>query len=1170
MRLKSINLAGFKSFVDSTCVNLPGNLVAIVGPNGCGKSNIIDAVRWVMGESSAKYLRGESMADVIFNGSTSRKPVAQATIELIFDQCEGKLAGQFAQYSQISVMRQVTRDGQSQYYLNGAHCRRKDITDLFLGTGLGPRSYSIIMQDTVTRLIEAKPEELRGYLEEAAGISKYKERRHETELRIKHTKENLDRLNDIRTELEKQQNHLQQQAKTAERYKEYKQNERLLRVQIHTTHWHQHEKSLSELSATTTQVEAELTLQQLNSATKESNLAASQQQLHDATQHLNNVHQAYYAASADIAKLEQRKQYTLDQHQQLSDEIRITEGTLHQAKKRLADEEISFVDVNQQIDKLSPEIKTDESESVNITQELQQAESTLQQWQGQWDEFHALASKTQQTERIEATRIQQLEQRIKDSQTKLNKLIQEKNTIDVNQLEQLLQQSAVKLQEVRDLQQQLEHELAQVEEKTRNQQAEYENHQSEFNLINSNLQRCKEQIATLTAHQQAALGQTDNAMMGWLKQHNLSELPRLGEVIKVISGWEQAVETVLQRYMEGICVDNIADKIAPISNVQQSNIILIDNQYNHCKDVHSVSRPTLADQITATEVIKNYLRYIYIAENLDEALQFWHELNPQESIITRDGIWLGPGWIKISKAKHAKSGVLARQKQLTLLQHEEQTLVDKVQFIQNQLQNLQQSLRALNQEREKFHQQLRQMIQMQSQVTAEHQVKTKELERSKNNLNHLVQAINESNQQFEKLQIEIETARDNWKKATSYIEEHESTRNQLMQQRKYHQDKVVELREKSNKIKDQLHKKALQLSGLTHRQHAMKDNLHRTQQHISELTLRLEQAQQKIQQLTEPLQKIQVELEQTLQNQLNAENQLTEARQQTQTIEHEIALQNKERHQLENEIQNLRVRLEKLRMEMQNHTIRKDTILEQLREFDISLEMVQTTVSDNLSLPQLEEDLIKLTKRIERLGPINLAAIDEFKEVSERKTYLDTQNDDLLEALNRLEDAIRKIDQETRSRFKEIFERVNNNFATIFPKIFAGGSAYLELTSDDLLETGVSVMARPAGKRNSTIHLLSGGEKALTALTLVFALFQLNPAPFCMLDEVDASLDDSNVNRFCNLVKEMSQEVQCIFISHNKLTIEMATHLIGVTMHEPGASRLVAVDIDKMVATAGA
>lgn len=1166
MRLQAIKLAGFKSFVDPTTVPFPSNLCAVVGPNGCGKSNIIDAVRWVMGESSAKTLRGESMTDVIFNGSNTRKPVGQASIELLFDNTEGRLTGEYAAYNEISVKRQVTRDGQSNYFLNNQKCRRKDITDLFLGTGLGPRSYSIIEQGMISDLIEAKPEELRNYLEEAAGISKYKERRKETERRISHTKDNLDRLNDLREELERQLAHLERQAKAAERYTELKKEERELKAGLHGLRW----KSLSseikskddEVNRLTIEQDARVADQRRIDAEVEAKRAA----LVELSDQLNEVQKRYYDHGTEIARIEDSIQFQNERTRQLSTDLEQVIENYQKVKSDLEADERQLAGFRQELEGTAPQQDEVQSLEKASAERLLSAEQNMQRWQEEWDGFNEDAAATRQRGEVQQSRIEGLEQAIDRGNTRVavlradvERLSGETVEGELGPLEQMLATQEEQLERIST-------ELGALTTTIENQREANQALTQSLDERKSTLQSLAGRYASLEALQQAALGQQDDAEVSWLEKHGMGSQPRLAEKIRVQDGWDVAVETVLGDYLQAVCVDGMDPLTSLLGDFQEGHLNFVTPTSGGASA--TASSESLASKVSGDDSAQSLLHGILTAPDLAAAMNIRGQLQPGQSVVTPDGIWMGASWLRVTRDKDAQAGVIKRQQELDELGRGMSEAEADVERLTAELDSGMAVLQQAESERDQQQKRLSEQQRAFGETRAQLGAKRVQAEQIRNDLARANKEIEETLAQLEEDQSSLREARNQLQSAIDAMEEDTLRRDELVKRRESITAQLNEARDKARSDSAAAHQLALRVQSLNSQIASTQQAMDRLGEQEQILTNRRGSLEENIRASQEPQGQLKTELEQQLEQRLEVENELAGVRQKSEGTEHEIRQMEQSRSGVEEQIETVRGSLEKVRLDRQTLEVRRSTINEQLQEDNQVLDEVLANLPEDANEDEWEQNLTRMGNRIQRLGAINLAAIDEFKVQSERKQYLDAQNEDLEKALATLENAIRKIDIETRTKFKETFDKVNSKLQQLFPKLFGGGHAYLEMTGEDLLDTGVGIMARPPGKRNASIHLLSGGEKALTAIALVFSIFNLNPAPFCLLDEVDAPLDDANVVRYTDMVKEMSRTVQFIFITHNKIAMEMGEQLMGVTMHEPGVSRLVAVDVDEAVAMA--
>ncbi len=1162
MRLKSIKLAGFKSFVDPTTVSFPSNMAAVVGPNGCGKSNIIDAVRWVMGESSAKNLRGESMTDVIFNGSNTRKPVTQASIELIFDNTDGTLTGEYAAFAEISIRRRVTRDSQNTYFLNGVKCRRRDITDIFLGTGLGPRSYSIIEQGMISKLIEAKPEDLRNFIEEAAGISKYKERRRETESRIRRTQENLARLTDLREELERQLERLHRQAQSAEKYQEYKAEERQLKAQLSALRW----QALNEQVGQREQVigDQEVAFEAL--VAEQRSADASIERLrdghHELSERFNQVQGRFYSVGGDIARVEQSIQHGQQRLRQLQDDLREAEQARLETESHLGHDRTLLATLGEELAMLEPEQELSGAAAEESAAQLEEAEAAMQAWQEQWERFNQHSAEPRRAAEVQQSRIQQLEQSLERLAERQRRLDDERALLAADpedramlELDEQLAASELDLEALAAVAEELNERLEQLRDEL--QQATRAQQQAQ-----GELQRLNGRIASLEALQQAAM-EPGKGVAEWLREEGLEQRPRLADGLRVEPGWELAVETVLGADLQAVLLDDFAE--VEFAGFQQGALNLVSAPRGGDR------RPgSLLERVESALDLSPWLGHVRPVESLEHALAERLSLAEGESLVSRDGYWVGRHFLRVRRASEAESGVLARGQELQRLLAERDEREASLAAMEDSVAALSGEQSRLEGERELQRRQQQEEARKHSDLKARLSAGQARLEQLALRRRRLDEELAEQQEQREIETEQLGEARLQLQEALETMAQDTEQRETLLASRDGIRERLDRIRQDARQHKDHAHQLALRVGSLRAQHESTRQALERLEQQFERAVERREQLTLNLEEGEAPLEELRMKLEELLERRMGVEDELKHARLALEDADRELRDAEKRRTQAEQQAQLLRGQLEQQRLDWQGLSVRRKALQDQLQEDGYDLHGVLGTLPADASEPSWEAELERLSQRIQRLGPINLAAIDEYQQQSERKRYLDAQNDDLVEALDTLENVIRKIDRETRNRFKETFDQINSGLQALFPKVFGGGNAYLELTGEDLLDTGVAIMARPPGKKNSTIHLLSGGEKALTALALVFAIFQLNPAPFCMLDEVDAPLDDANVGRYARLVKEMSEKVQFIYITHNKIAMEMADQLMGVTMHEPGCSRLVAVDVEQAVALAEA
>ncbi|CAO3308605.1 MULTISPECIES: chromosome segregation protein SMC [Pseudomonas] len=1158
MRLKCIRLAGFKSFVDPTTVNFPSNMAAVVGPNGCGKSNIIDAVRWVMGESSAKNLRGESMTDVIFNGSSGRKPVSQASIELVFDNSETTLVGEYAAYAEISIRRKVTRDGQNSYYLNGTKCRRRDITDIFLGTGLGPRSYSIIEQGMISKLIEAKPEELRNFIEEAAGISKYKERRRETENRIRRTQENLARLTDLREELERQLERLHRQAQAAEKYREYKAQERQMKARLSALRW----RDLDEQVRQRESVIGDQGVSHEALVAEQRNADASIERLrdghHELSERFNQVQGRFYSVAGDIARVEQSIQHGQQRLRQLQDDFKEAERTRLETESHLGHDRTLLATLGEELAMLEPEQEMTLAAAEEAAAALEEAELGMHGWQEQWDSFNSRSAEPRRQAEVQQARLQQLETSLERQAERQRKLVEEREQLGSDPQDAAMLELAEQLASSEMLLEELQLSEEQVIERLESAREQLQQATQTQQQAQGDLQRLGGRLASLEALQQAALEPGAGAAQ-WLHGQGLEQQPRLAEGLRVEPGWELAVETVLGADLQAVLVDDFND--LDFAGLEQGELRLL-----LAVGAGATLTGSLLEKVEGRIDLAPWLGQVRPVEDLAQALERRGSLGEGQSLVSRDGYWVGRHFLRVRRGGEAEGGVLARGQEIERLGQEQLEQEAALEQLDQQLQALREQQLDLEEQREQLRRRTQDENRLHGELKASLSASRARAEQVELRRRRLQEELSELEEQRALEHEQLGEARLLLQEALELMAQDTEQREQLMARRDTLRESLDRVRQEARQHKDHAHQLAVRLGSLRAQHDSTRQALERLEQQAARLTERQEQLSLNLEEGEAPQEELRLKLEELLERRMSVDEEMRLARLHMDEADRELRDAEKRRTQAEQQAQLLRGQLEQLRLECQGLDVRRKTLQEQLLADGYDLQGVLATLEAEASEQGTEQELEQLEARIQRLGAINLAAIEEYEQQSERKRYLDAQDADLVEALETLENVIRKIDKETRNRFKDTFDQINAGLQALFPKVFGGGSAYLELTGEDLLDTGVTIMARPPGKKNSTIHLLSGGEKALTALALVFAIFKLNPAPFCMLDEVDAPLDDANVGRYARLVKEMSESVQFIYITHNKIAMEMADQLMGVTMHEPGCSRLVAVDVEAAMA----
>ena len=1162
MRLTKLKIAGFKSFVDPTTVSFPGSLTGVVGPNGCGKSNIIDAVRWVMGEISAKHLRGESMADVIFNGSSTRKPLGTASVEMVFDNAEGKIGGAYAAYAEVALRRTVSRDGTSDYFINGMKVRRKDITQLFLGTGLGTRSYAIIEQGMISRVIDARPEDLRSFLEEAAGISRYKERRRETENRIGQTRENLDRLTDLREEVEKQIRHLQRQAATARRYQVLKEEERKLQAELFALRL----KALDEdaVSKEAATGRCETVMQAVIAELREAESQIEQIRADQAVKAdvLGEIQARFYGAGSVVTRVEQSIAHARElRHRQRAD--------LEQAQAQVGDlagiierDRGQLEALGIELATMAPTLDAAHAEERAALQALERGEQALSAWQQSADAHAGAVAARQRETQVERARIEQLEnqqrrllQQRERHEAERSVLVQTQTAVA---LETLAEQSAV----ARDAGQragvelqELLTELAGARERERAQtQAQ--------NALRSRLQQAQGALVATEALQRAALGETSGKVAQWLQTQGLDQRPRVAQQLRVDRGWERAVETVLGAYLEAVCVDGLDDVAALLVSFDGGHLAVVSV---NAGTVGEIPAATLQAKVQGAPVLNSVLSAVSAVESLEDALALRGRLTAGQSVVTRDGIWLGPDWLRLSRDKDPHSGVIEREESLREIRSMVERLAHEAGEAERALELQRESVRSHEDHRDRLQADVNRLHREHVDRRAAHDAAAARLADAARRVAQLDTGLADVGAELDAAQTELRAARSRMEIAIEAMAALEPDRLTLQSERDRLRDLQSAARTAAQTAQQFARSLALQVESRRSAHGSLTGTLSRVEKQLEALQVRRDELAGQVESGEAPLLGLQTELDEALGLRAQVEGELHAAKIAADELDAVLRDRELRRGAIERNVETTRAALDEARLAAQQVRIRRETVAEQLAATGFEPDSLRAGLAADADTQTWETALEDTRVKVERLGQVNLAAIGEFTEQSERKEYLDRQCKDLTDALETLESAMRKIDRETRARFQDTFDRVNAGLKEKFPRLFGGGHAYLELTGEDSEQAGVSVMARPPGKRNSTISQLSGGEKALTAVALVFAIFDLNPAPFCLLDEVDAPLDENNVGRFCDIVREMSRSVQFIFITHNKSTMELAAQLVGVTMNEPGVSRLVSVDVEEAV-----
>ena len=1166
MRLTQIKLAGFKSFVDPTSFQLPGQLVAVVGPNGCGKSNIMDATRWVLGESRASELRGESMADVIFNGSGSRKPSARASVELVFDNHEGRAGGQWSQYAEISVRRVLTRDGGSSYYINGQQVRRRDVQDIFMGTGLGPRAYAIIGQGMIARIIEAKPEELRVFLEEAAGVSKYKERRRETENRLNDTRDNLTRVEDILRELNNQVEKLDAQAKVAQEYRDLQNAAQDKLHYLWILRYDEAQAERDKISAKIQQAQNDLEAQIAKLRHAEAELEARRVQHYELSDNLNSAQAAMYAANAEVSRIETELRFMTEGRARI-------EAQIEQIKQQVAQWQARQTQLLDDVDNLTAEREQALEDQAMLSEQLAVAHEDLPDLEAR----HRESMQKMQDARAQLAQAEQSVARAADDQRNADRQLANLVLRRERLQQEKIAPGAQDAKEHHQLDMQLADELSRQESAQvalDEVDAQLPQAQDALNQARSSALNEQARIAQLSARLDALTQlqekvQTQGQLGEWLEKHQLATRQRVWQKLHIESGWENALEAVLGERMNGFemsridWVKNYFNDIPP-SRLSFYAHVAVTERAPEVVGLHPLAQLIKTNDPTLTQLLPDWLRGVYVANTLNDAYQLREQLPEGGVLVTPEGHRLSRNALRFYVAESEQAGMLARAQEIEQIEAQlraQDMLVDQA---QSGLHEFQAQVERLTQQ----HNSAR--AQLQSTTARVHELKMQvqklNLEREQRNARHaqiddeLAEIlIHEEELQAQKMEAQalfdegdaiLLTRQEAWQSAQSAYETLE--RNLA--------DKRASLREVENQARDaqyRVQNLAQRLADIEYNQHSTEQQLEVLHNNLEEQTIELQEFEQN---------NHHDGLQAALAVRVEREQALAAARTALDALTHDLRQLDEARISAERELDPKREAITQLQLSEQAARLNQEQFAEQLREAEVDIEQtreqLRATLADGARASVLQAEITRLNNQINALGAVNLAALDELKVAQERQGFLTAQSADLTNAMTTLEDAIKKIDKESRDMLMDTYNQVNKNFGELFPELFGGGEAKLVLTGEEILDAGVQVMAQPPGKRNSTIHLLSGGEKALTATALVFALFRLNPAPFCLLDEVDAPLDDANTDRFAQLVAKMSAQTQFLFISHNKITMEIADQLVGVTMQEQGVSRIVAVDME--------
>ncbi|HUW99215.1 MAG TPA: chromosome segregation protein SMC [Acidiferrobacter sp.] len=1160
MRLKKIKLAGFKSFVDPTTVPVAANLVGIVGPNGCGKSNIIDAVRWVMGESSARHLRGETLADVIFSGSTARKPVSQASVELIFDNSDGRAGGEYARYAEIVVRREASREGASDYFLNKTRCRRKDITDLFLGTGLGPRAYSIIEQGMISRIVEARPEDLRLFLEEAAGISRYKERRRDTENRLRHVRENLARLDDTRGEIDTQLARLKRQAAAAENYKKWREHERELRLALATAQFVRFSEDMVRaeegVAVAATAVEAEIAKQRALEAQLEGLRIAR----HEAADAVRVANEHAYGLTAQVARLEQQIAHARALLAERRTEYQNGVSHCERLEREIAADQERERDLTQQLERLDPRQRAATAEEQRASQRLREAEAALDAWRRAFEDAGLQAQGPVRASASARSDLARLKARHEDLAQRVSRLEEEAQGVVATSNEGLASLTEGLSLADRDYHDAKER-LTGLEERLAVQRQVLERVSQQLAEQLGTVKAADARLSSLASMQAQALRTGHEVLSHWLREHGLVGAPRLATKIQVEAGWERAIERWLGVKLAAVCVPPGTITVERVTALEKTPVVLFEQSMKADGD----DTQGLSDKVQALFSVTSLFSGARPVASLAQALAERASLAANETLVTPEGVCVGRDIVSFAGENDERAGVLAREREIS----EWSTRREAAQVALTAAERASDGARAevgvLEGQRAEARRALDQCADVRTKAHgAAERAQAEERSRAARH-DRLVSDLNELKNESATCAMELARAEVCEREAREAAQQSEAAIAALSEQRPQYQVTLEAARVALRTVGDARHKIEIEQQQANTSREGVRERMSRSRAQLTQLTERREALARQIEEADGAEKIPQQELAGLLEERASGELALNLAQQGL--AEQEQALQQAEqsRQAIEAAVHEAQEGWNQKKLVVHELRIRRDALVEGLRAQGVEEDLAARAQGDEgtVEVAVLEKELADLGERIARLGAVNLVAIDEYAEQLQRKTFLDAQHLDLTQALTLLDDAIRKIDRETRGRFKETFERVNEEFKAFFPRLFGGGDAHLLLNSEDLLETGVTVMARPPGKRNTSIHLLSGGEKALVAVALIFALFALNPAPFCFLDEVDAPLDEANVGRFAQTLKELAVHSQLLFITHNKVTMEAAEVLLGVTTVEAGVSRLVTVDVEE-------
>ena len=1173
MRLNSIKLSGFKSFAEPTNFLLPGQLVGVVGPNGCGKSNIMDAVRWVLGESKASELRGESMQDVIFNGTTTRKPASRSSVELVFDNADHRAGGQWSQYPEIAVRRVLTRDGNSSYYINNQPVRRRDVQDVFLGTGLGPRAYAIIGQGTISRIIESKPEELRLFLEEAAGVSKYKERRRETENRLSDTRENLTRVEDILRELNANLDKLEKQAEVATRYNTLQANVTLKQHQL----WFL-KRAESEADQTKIKVDADKALNELESRIAdlrhvEADLETIRQAHYAAGDNVNQAQGKLYEASAEVGRLEAEIRFVVEGRQRVEQRLSTLKEQAAQWLTRRDDAQSETenlaaqgMDAEEKAELLAAQVEEQ-------AMQLPDLEDALRKAQAEANTQRTGVVQVQQQIQVLAAEQRGIEEQSRQLDQRRERLSADRNALAAPDESRLADQQAL-LDEAQELASVAEARLHELQDAVPQLDEDRRAKQQAVNADGSKQAELSARMEALKALQEKV--KTDGKLAPWLARHGLEGLQGLWSRIHIEQGWEDALEAALRERLGALEVSRL-DMVRGFLDSSGGGAPPVKLAFYSLPTAGTPepqgSLPRLADKLQLNDaglraLLVDWLQGCYTAQSLEDGLASRDKLQAGETIFVRTGHAVTRHSVGFHAQDSEQAGLLARAQEIENLdkQLKAQAFIfeeSRAALVRAEAAYADASQRLVAARREATETQAQahtlqvetlRLTQLAEQTRARSQQINADLGEVAGQLDDLQERRVTAEARFEELDMQLADSQERHAQLDERVIECER--------------KVTECREQQRSLERQAQEATYSHKSLGARLAELGRAIETAAQQAQSVSAEEQRAHEELARLSDAA--AQGGLQDALAVKMEREQRLGALRSEYDDLTTKLRASDERRLQLERELDPLRQRITEFQLKEQASRLGFEQYAQLLADAQADLEAVALSITEgNVRLTGLQSEIDRFNREITALGAVNLAALDELASARERKQFLDAQTADLTDAMTTLEDAIKKIDGETRELLSGTFNTVNEHFGRMFPELFGGGNARLVITGEEILDSGVQVIAQPPGKKNQTIHLLSGGEKALTAIALVFAIFQLNPAPFCLLDEVDAPLDDANTERYARLVTAMSKQgTQFLFISHNKIAMEMAEQLIGVTMQEQGVSRIVTVDMESALSLA--